>query len=192
MCVHINIFVYKYIWKCIKSEQQTKGNKNKANAYKSQWERNTKPQPSEMKSSKAKTRSDCELLEFWIKEKENWIFCLLCTIYTDRHTKYGMVWYILHIYVHTCVCVLVCKYTDYYCHCVNNNHSGHGYSSASDCPACSNWPTSSVCKGVLLKFLRAIAMTLCGFRNGWWMATRVKSWQRHSRKTFWPPTFNYK
>lgn len=36
MCVHINIFAYKYIWKCIKSEQQTKGNKNKANAYKSQ------------------------------------------------------------------------------------------------------------------------------------------------------------
>lgn len=90
-CIYIYIWmqisVYKYIWKCIKSEQQTKGNKNKANAYKSQWERNTKPQPSEMKSSKAKTRSDCELLEFWIKEKENWIFCLLCTMRTDRLTQ---------------------------------------------------------------------------------------------------------
>lgn len=87
---------------------------------------------------------------------------------TDRVTPRYVCMYILYtIYVYLRICVLACKYTDYYCHCVNNNHSGHGYSLLSR----TAWPFrfSSVRFGrqtsFIKNFLRGIAMQY-GFRTG--------------------------
>lgn len=92
----------------------------------------------------------------------------LLVMRTDRVTPRYVCMYILYtIYVYLRICVLACKYTDYYCHCVNNNHSGHGYSllSRTACPFRFSSVRFGRQRSFIKNFLRGIAMQY-GFRTG--------------------------
>lgn len=71
------------------------------------------------------------------------------------------------MYMYLRICGLACKYTDYYCHCVNNNHSGHGYSLLSRTARPFRFSSDRFGRqrSFIKNFLRGIAMQY-GFRNG--------------------------